>query len=63
MFDSETFNQCSEIPVKLLDSETREPNQVIGLQKSKCETFIAVVSGKNLVMNEQKQNQLFIFEK
>ena len=24
--------------------------------------MIAVISGKNLVMNEQKQNQLFIFK-
>lgn len=54
MFDSETFNQCSEIPVKLLDSDTREPNQVIGLQKSKDEKYLAVISGKNLVMDEQK---------
>jgi len=30
---------------------------------SKCEEWLAIISGKNLVMNEQKQNQLFIFKK
>lgn len=42
---------------------SREPNEIIGIQKSKDEQYIAVCSGKNLVMNEQKQNQLFIYIK
>ena len=49
--------------IDLLPSTTREPNEVIGLQKSACEKYIAVISGKNLVMNEQKQNQLFVLKK
>ena len=51
MFDSFTFKQCGEIPIKLLDSDTREANEVIGIQKSKCENWIAIVSGKNLIRN------------
>ena len=33
------------------------------MRKSNCETFIAVMSGKNLIKKEQKINQLFIFKK
>ena len=44
-----------------MKTETREPNQVLSLQKSECENFLAVISGKNLIMREQKANQLFIF--
>lgn len=52
MFDCDTFQFCGEIPIKLLPTETREPNEVIGMAKSKCENFIAIFSGKNLVKNE-----------
>ena len=31
MFDSDTFQKCGEIPIKLLPTETREPNEVIGM--------------------------------
>jgi hypothetical protein len=54
MFDSFTMKQCGEIPIQLLDSDTREPNEVIGLQVSKCENWLAIVSGKNLIRMEQK---------
>ena len=63
MFSNITLTQIGYLPIPLLDSETREPNQIIGLQKSEDENYIAVVSGKNLVMDVQKQNQLFIFKK
>jgi|TARA_B110000285_G_scaffold233155_1_gene306101 hypothetical protein len=33
------------------------------MQKSNCENFLAVISGKNLIMKEQKANQLFIFKR
>jgi hypothetical protein len=33
------------------------------MQLSNDENYIAVVSGKNLVMDEQKPNQLFIFRR
>ena len=63
MFDNQDFTRCGEIPIKLLITETREPNEVIGLVKSLDENWVAIISGKNLIMNEQKQNQLFIFKK
>ena len=33
------------------------------MQKSTDENWLAIISGKNLVMAEQKQNQLFIYKK
>jgi hypothetical protein len=33
------------------------------MRKSNCETFIAVMSGKNLIKKEKKINQLFVFKK
>ena len=52
MFDCDTYQPCGEIPIKLLPTETREPNEIIGMAKSKCENYFAFVSGKNLVKNE-----------
>ena len=64
MYDSYTFEKVGDdLPIKLLPTETREPNEVIGIQASKCEKFICVVTGKNLVKNEQKQNQLQIIKR
>ena len=33
------------------------------MRKSVCEEFFAVISGKNLIMKQQKVNQLFVFKK
>lgn len=54
-------NCCIKIP--LLKSEEREPNQIISMQASQNEDYIAVISGKNLIMNQQFANQLFIFKR
>ena len=62
IFDSNTFEQHGSVPIELLISETREPNEIIGICKSKNDRFIAAVTGKNLVMNNQVQNQIFFFE-
>lgn len=40
---------------------TREPNEIIGFAKSRNEKQLVIITGKNLVRNEQKANQLFIF--
>ena len=59
IYDSYTFEKVGDpLPIKLLPTETREPNEVIGIQSSQCEQWVAVVTGKNLVKNEQKQNQI-----
>ena len=62
-YDNETYQHAGSIPITLLKSESREPNEVIGMQKSTDENWLAIISGKNLVMDEQKQNQLFIYKK
>ena len=51
------------MPITLLKTETREPNQIIALRKSKDDRYIACISGKNLIMKQQKPNQLFIFKR
>lgn len=63
LYDNEEYNEVGKIPITLLKTETREPNEVIGMQKSADEELIGIISGKNLVMDQQKQNQLFIFIK
>ena len=50
IYSEKTFKQIGSIPVKLLVTETREPNEIIGMCKSKCEKFLAIISGKNLIM-------------
>ena len=61
--DSDTFEPVDTLPIQLLKADTREPNQVIAIQKSKDEQYLAIISGKILIMNEQKTNQLFIFKR
>jgi hypothetical protein len=34
MYDSESFNKVGTIPITLLITETREPNEVIGITYS-----------------------------
>ena len=63
MFDQDTFQVCGVIPIKLVDSVTRERTEILGMQKSKDEMWLGITSGKNLIMNEQKHNQLFIFKR
>lgn len=63
MYDINTLKECGEIPIELLAGTSREPNQVIGIQKSEDENWLAIISGKNLVMDEQMQNQLFIMKR
>ena len=63
MYDSETYQRIGEMPITLLQTETREPNQIIALRKSNDETYVACISGKNLIMKQQKPNQLFIFKR
>lgn len=61
--DSETYQRIGEMPITLLKTETREPNQIIALRKSNDDRYIACISGKNLIMKQQKPNQLFIFKR
>lgn len=50
LYDSKTFQCIGEMPITLLKTEAREPNQIISLVKSRNEEYIACISGKNLIM-------------
>jgi hypothetical protein len=52
MYDSQSFNEVDNIPIKLLKADTREPNQVIAIKKCQDEEYLAIISGKILIMNE-----------
>ena len=63
IYDTDQYQECGELEIKLLPTETREPNEIIALQCCQTDEYLAIVSGKNLIMNEQKQNQLFIYRR
>ena len=52
IYDASTFKLAKQIQIPLLPTETREINEIIGIQISKNDDVIAIISGKNLVMNE-----------
>ena len=64
-YDIDSYKRMPECDIKvpLLKSDSREPNEIISLTKSHDEDYLACISGKNLVKNEQYPNQLFIFRK
>ena len=40
------------MPISLLKTETREPNQIIAIRKSIDDRYVACISGKNLIMKQ-----------
>jgi hypothetical protein len=52
IYNSNTFQEVGSIPIKLLKADTREPNQVIAIQASEDQEYVAIISGKILIMNE-----------
>ena len=66
-YDVDTFNEIQEceLTIPLLDKgeDEREPNEIISMQMSDNEQILAVISGKNLIMKEQKPNQLFLYKR
>ena len=59
---SQTYKQQGEINISLKITNTREPIEIIGFQKSTDEDYIAIISGKNLVMEEQEIMELLIYK-
>lgn len=57
-FDIHSYREIEEcqITVPLLPSTTREKNQIISMQVSNCQNFLAVISGKCLIKAETKCN-------
>jgi len=52
LYDSRSFTEIDSIPITLLKADTREPNQVIAIKKCQDEEYLAIISGKILIMNE-----------
>ena len=63
MYSSDTYKEICEIKIDLLPTETREPNEIIAMQKCQNDEYLAIITGKNLVASEQKINQLFIYRR
>ena len=63
LYDCSDFMKVGALPITLLESTEREPNEVLTVTKCQNEEYLAVLSGKNLIMAEQKVNQLWIFKK
>jgi hypothetical protein len=63
IYDTDNYLECGELEIKLLVTETREPNEIISLQCCQSDEYLAIISGKNLIMNEQKPNQLFVYRR
>lgn len=44
-------------------SDTRERTEIIAMALCPYEKYLAVITGKNLIKNEQRPNQIFIFKR
>ena len=64
-YDVNTFEEIKEceIEIPLFKSTSRERNEIISMQISPKEDILAVISGKKLIMDENKPNQIFIFKR
>lgn len=56
IYDSVTFQEIDKIPITLMESSEREPNEILAIQKCQNEEYLAVITGKNLIMAQQKFN-------
>ena len=65
MYDCTTFQEIPERRLKIpqIASTTRERNEIIAISLCPYEKYLGVITGKNLIKNEQKPNQLFIFKR
>ena len=52
-----------QVPLLAKGEDEREPNEIIYMQISSNENLLGVITGKNLIMKEQKANQLFLFKR
>ena len=57
-YDVNTFEEITdcEIKIPLFKSTSREANEIISMQISPKEDILAVISGKKLIMDENKPN-------
>lgn len=66
-YDTDSFNEMEDcmiqVPLLAKGEDEREPNEIISMQISSNENLLGVITGKNLIMKEQKANQLFLFKR
>ena len=64
-YDIDSYKEIAEceLVIPLRPTEGREPNEIISMQVSQNKQILAVITGKNLIMNEQKPNRLFLFQR
>lgn len=63
VYDSNTFLLKYHIDVDLIPSKTREPNQIVAIKACQNEHWLAVMSGKILILDRIQPEQLIIFAK
>ena len=61
LFNSDTYAITNEFKIKIQKSTTREQNQILSMKMCEDEAYLAIISGKLLIKNEQQPNQLDIF--
>lgn len=52
IFDCNSFKKLGMVPIELLKPNSREPNQIISMQKSEDNNILAVLTGKLLIKKE-----------
>ena len=61
LYNSETFEERNQVPLEIEKSNTREPNVIISIQADTSQSYLGILCGKKLIMNEQKPCTLFIY--
>ena len=61
LFNQDTYALTDEFKIKIHESTTREQNQILSMKMCEDEVYLAIISGKLLIKNEQQPNQLDIF--
>ena len=56
LYDCNNYSFKGKLPIKLLDSDSREPNEIVSMQKCQNEEFVAIISGKNLLNTNKVLN-------
>lgn len=53
-YDIDSYKEIAEceLVIPLRETEGREPNEIISMQVSQNKQILAVITGKNLIMNE-----------
>lgn len=61
IYDSKTLELMSILDVNLLETQTREKNEIIGMSHSPNQDLLAIITGRNLIRQEQDTNQIIIY--